>query len=117
MEGAMTFQGAVIREQRVTFAVVVVKKHALDSGTGAGRAIAAFQPAFPGLPGVLMAQDAGARRPTTIAVTSLGSWLGCPSKRSPGSGTPSDRAGRLPARNDPVWFKRGGWRRLKGEAR
>jgi hypothetical protein len=54
----MTFQGAVIREQGVTFAVVIVKKHVIDSSTEAGRAIAAFQPAFPGLPVVLMAQDA-----------------------------------------------------------
>ncbi len=54
----MTFQGAVIREQGVTFAVVIVKKHVIDSSTEAGRAIAAFQPAFPGVPIVLMAQDA-----------------------------------------------------------
>ena len=54
----MTFQGAVIREQGVTFAVVIVKKHVIDGGsTEAGRAIAAFQPVFPGLPVVLMAQD------------------------------------------------------------
>ena len=54
----MTFQGAVIREQGVTFAVVIVKKHVIDSSIEAGRAIAAFQPVFPGLPVVLMAQDA-----------------------------------------------------------
>lgn len=54
----MTFEGAVIREQGVTFAVVVVKRHVIDGGTEASRAIAAFQPAFPGLPVVLMAQDA-----------------------------------------------------------
>jgi hypothetical protein len=54
----MTFQGAVFREQGVTFAVVIVKKHVIDSGSAeAGRAIAAFQPVFPGLPVVLMAQD------------------------------------------------------------
>jgi hypothetical protein len=53
----MTFQGAVIREQGVTFAVVIVKKHVIDSSTEAGQAIAAFQPVFPGLPVVLMAQD------------------------------------------------------------
>jgi hypothetical protein len=27
----MTFQGAVVREQGVTFAVVIVKKHVIDS--------------------------------------------------------------------------------------
>jgi hypothetical protein len=53
----MTFQGAVIREQGITFAVVVVKKHIIDSGAEAGRAIDAFQPLSPGLPVVLMAQD------------------------------------------------------------
>ena len=53
----MTFQGAVVREQGVTFAVVIVKKHVIDNSTEANRAIAAFQPAFPGLPVVLMAQD------------------------------------------------------------
>lgn len=46
----MTFQGAVIREQGVTFAVVMVQKHVIDSSFEAGRAIAAFQPVFPGLP-------------------------------------------------------------------
>lgn len=53
----MTFQGAVIREQGITFAVVVVKKHVIDSGTEASQAIDAFQPLFPGLPVVLMSQD------------------------------------------------------------
>jgi len=57
MEGAMTLQGAVIREQGDTFAVVIVKKHVIDS-TEAGRAIAAFQPVFLGLAVVLMTQDA-----------------------------------------------------------
>jgi hypothetical protein len=54
----MTFEGAVIQEQGVTFAVVIVKKHVTDSRTEADGAIAAFQPVFPGLPVVLMAQDA-----------------------------------------------------------
>jgi hypothetical protein len=53
----MTFQGAVIREQGVTFAVVIVKQHVIDSSFEAGQTIAAFQPVFPGLPVVLMAQD------------------------------------------------------------
>ena len=53
----MTFQGAVIREQGVAFAVVIVKKHIIDSSVEASQTIAAFQPLFPGLPVVLMAQD------------------------------------------------------------
>lgn len=57
------FDGAVIREQGVTFAVVIVRAAVLQSTIDANRAIAAFQPTFPGLPVVLMAQD-GSGRPT-----------------------------------------------------
>lgn len=53
----MTFQGAVIQEQGVTFALVVVKRHIIDTTSEAVRAIVAFQPVFPGIPIVLMAQD------------------------------------------------------------
>ena len=53
----MRIQGAVIKEQGVTFAVVIVKQHVLNNSFEAGRTIRAFQPAFPGLPVVLMAQD------------------------------------------------------------
>ncbi len=53
----MRFQGAVIREQGVTFAIVVVKKHVVDSRSQADKAIGSFRPVFPGLPIVLMAQD------------------------------------------------------------
>jgi hypothetical protein len=53
----MTIEGAVIREQDVTFAVVVVKRHILDNSFDADRTIRSFQPLFPGLPVVLMAQD------------------------------------------------------------
>ncbi len=53
----MTFEGAVIREQGVTFAVVIVKKHVMDNRLEAQDAIQAFSPLFPGLPLVLMAQD------------------------------------------------------------
>lgn len=53
----MRFQGAVIKEQGVTFAVVVVKKHVLDSSFESKDAIVAFRRFFPGLPITLMAQD------------------------------------------------------------
>lgn len=53
----MTFEGAVIREQGVTFAVVIVKEHVVNNSFEADRAIRAFQPAFPGVPVVLMGQD------------------------------------------------------------
>jgi hypothetical protein len=50
-------QGAVIREQGATFAVVIVKRHVLDSSSRAAEAIASFRPVFGGIPTVLMAQD------------------------------------------------------------
>jgi hypothetical protein len=57
----MRFQGAVVREQGQTFAVVVVQRHVLNTQTTASDAIASFSPAFPGMPVVLMAQDHSGR--------------------------------------------------------
>jgi len=59
----MHFQGAVIREQGQTFAVVVVQRNVIDDRSAAAEAIASFCPVFPGMPVVLMAQD-GRGRPT-----------------------------------------------------
>ncbi|MGD0535269.1 MAG: hypothetical protein ABR999_07505 [Methanoregula sp.] len=53
----MKFQGSVIREQGVTFAIVIVKKHIIDNRSEAEDAIKTFMPVFPSLPIVLMAQD------------------------------------------------------------
>lgn len=50
-------QGAVIKEQGVTFAIVIVKQHVLQSQSGAQEAAQAFRAYFPGLPLILMAQD------------------------------------------------------------
>jgi len=51
------FQGAVIKEQGVTFAIVIVKKHIVDNSGSAKEAINSFKPLFPGIPIILMAQD------------------------------------------------------------
>ena len=59
----MQFQGAVIREQGQTFAVVIVRPHVIDNLPMAEEAIASFYPVFPGMPIVLMAQNS-AGRPT-----------------------------------------------------
>jgi hypothetical protein len=56
-ENIMKFQGAVIKEQGVTFAVVIVKKSVIDIPTEAKKAIKSFLPLFPGIPVLLMAQD------------------------------------------------------------
>lgn len=53
----MKIQGAVIKEQGLTFAIVVVKKHVLDSQSQSGDAINSFSNLFPSMPIVLMAQD------------------------------------------------------------
>jgi hypothetical protein len=53
----MRFQGAVIREQGVTFAIVVVRPHVLSNPFEADPTISALGTAFPGIPVILMAQD------------------------------------------------------------
>lgn len=59
----MSFEAALVREQGVTFAVVVVKAHAMNTDDNRRAAAATFQPHFPGVPIVLMKQD-GRGRPT-----------------------------------------------------
>ena len=53
----MRFEGAIVREQGIVFAIVVVKRHILDNNAEANRVARSFQPAFPGMPVVLMAQN------------------------------------------------------------
>ena len=57
----MKFQGAVIKEQGVTFAVVIVKKQLVDSRVKGSEVIESLSPCFSGIPIVLMAQDARGR--------------------------------------------------------
>jgi hypothetical protein len=56
----MRIQGAVIREQGQTFAVVVVKQHVVQNSSEAADAIRSFAPVFR-VPVVLMAQDSSGR--------------------------------------------------------
>lgn len=53
----MSFDAALVREQGVTFAVVAVKRHVVNTDTSRREAMAAFSPHFPDVPIVLMAQD------------------------------------------------------------
>ena len=55
------FTGAVILEQGVTFAIVLVKRSATATQHTANETRAAFQPYFPQLPIVLATQDARGR--------------------------------------------------------
>lgn len=53
----MKFQGALIKEQGIRFGVVIVKKSVYDNPFERDKAARSFQPLFPGVPLVLMAQD------------------------------------------------------------
>jgi hypothetical protein len=53
----MSFDGAVIREQGVTFAIAIVKPWVLNSVPDRDNQVVAFSRVFDGLPTVLMAQD------------------------------------------------------------
>jgi hypothetical protein len=53
----MRFEGAVIKEQGVTFAIVVVKNFVIQSQLEFEKAIKSFSSCFPGIPVVCMAQD------------------------------------------------------------
>ncbi len=57
----MQLEGAVVQEQGVTFAIVVVKAGVIRCAQRATQAAHSFQRFFPGLPIVLMAQDSGGR--------------------------------------------------------
>lgn len=57
----MTFDGAIIKEQGVTFGVVVVKPSALNNPTGRDRLVAQASGVFGGIPTILMAQPSGGR--------------------------------------------------------
>lgn len=53
----MQFEGALLKEQGVTFAIVIVKSQVLNSNSQITTARNSFQPYFPGVPIILMAQD------------------------------------------------------------
>ena len=53
----MKFQGAIVKEQGVTFAIVIVKHHILQSSFSRDETRQNLSPLFPGMPVILMAQD------------------------------------------------------------
>lgn len=56
-EEAMNFDGAVVEEQGVTFAIAVVQRSLIDQPGKRDDAIIEFSATFGGLPTVLMGQD------------------------------------------------------------
>jgi hypothetical protein len=53
--------GSILKEQGITFAIVVVKSHILNSTHSCTESIQSISPLFPGMPVVLMAQDSRGR--------------------------------------------------------
>jgi hypothetical protein len=51
------FQGSLIKEQGVTFAIAIVKPHVLNNSIEANKVARSFAPVFGFVPIVLMAQD------------------------------------------------------------
>jgi hypothetical protein len=54
-------QGAIVEEQGVKFAIVVVKKHIIDYKSEAEKAVKSFSKLFPGMNIMLAAQDYNGR--------------------------------------------------------
>ena len=105
-----SFQGAVIREQGVTFAVVIVKKHVISSRSRRAGPSPPSSPVFPGLPVVLMAQDYRGT-PTYYGRQDIARFLaGVPLECDPaGSSTRPDRTS---ASCPTIWTRR--WRSSHG---
>lgn len=57
----MKFQGAVVKEKGIKFAIVVVKRHIVQNSYQAKKAISTFQPIFGPIPVILMGQDSRGR--------------------------------------------------------
>jgi hypothetical protein len=53
----MKVQGAVIKEQGITFAIVVVKRRVIQNTFQANKTSQSFGNLFPGMPVILMAQN------------------------------------------------------------
>ena len=53
----MRIQGAVVKEQGVSFAIFIVKQFVIQSQIEFQKAVTTFSNCFPGMPVVLMAQD------------------------------------------------------------
>jgi hypothetical protein len=53
----MQFDGAIIKEQGVTFAIVIVNRNVINNSFSANKSRRSFQGNFPGMPIILMAQD------------------------------------------------------------
>lgn len=53
----MKFQGAIVKEQGVTFAIVIIKHHIFQNSFSRDETRQNLSALFPGMPVILMAQD------------------------------------------------------------
>lgn len=53
----MTFDGAIIKEQGITFGIFIIKSHVLDNSNDREDARQTFSTHFSGIPIILMAQN------------------------------------------------------------
>lgn len=53
----MRVQGAIVREQGITFGILIVKRHILNNRTEANRLLPQASAVFDGIPTILMAQE------------------------------------------------------------
>lgn len=53
----MQIDGAIVKEQGITFAIVIVQRSVLNNSAEIDNAREAFSQVFPGMPLILMAQD------------------------------------------------------------
>lgn len=58
----MTVDGAIIKEQGVTFGIIVVKPHVLNDGGSRDDLVRQASQVFGGIPTILMAQSGNGRR-------------------------------------------------------
>lgn len=70
----MTFQGAIVREQGVTFGIIIVKSYVLNSPSDRENMIRFGLRAFGSMPIVLMTQDSSGR-PTYYGRTDIVNFL------------------------------------------
>lgn len=66
----MKVQGAVIKEQGITFAIVVMKRHVIQNTFQADKTSQSFSNLFPGMPIIFMAKIIEAPPPIMASVIS-----------------------------------------------
>lgn len=70
----MELEGAIIKEQGITFAIVIVKPYVFNNSSEKEKAQITFSRYFPGMPTILMSQDSRGT-PTYYGRTDISKFL------------------------------------------